>query len=177
MDKQSYEALVAFHGHSCPGLAFGYRMTAAALEVLGIDRASDEELVAVVENDACGVDAVQFIAGCTFGKGNLVFCDYGKPVYTFFDREAGRAVRVLGHGRGLPEELRGDREASTRWLLTTPTDEVVSCTVVRRSPPPVARLHGSGTCDACGERVMEPRLRKVDDRQVCIPCEKGGHVT
>ncbi len=173
MDKRSYDELVTFHGHSCPGLAFGYRMTVAALDALGIGRASDEALVAIVENDACGVDAVQFMAGCTFGKGNLVFRDYGKPVYTFLDRGTGRAVRVLGHGRGLPEELRGDREGSTGWLLTAPPEEVVSCAEVRRSPPPVARLHNSKACDACGERVMESRLRVVDDRHLCIPCAEG----
>ena len=33
-------------------------------------------------------------AGCTFGKGNLRFLDYGKHVYTFYDRRSGRGVRV-----------------------------------------------------------------------------------
>jgi formylmethanofuran dehydrogenase subunit E len=83
-----YEELIAFHGHSCPGLAIGYRMTKAALFFLGVKRAYDEELVAIVENDACGVDAVQYLSGCTFGKGNLVFKDYGKRVYTFFSRRS-----------------------------------------------------------------------------------------
>ncbi len=170
MDRPAYRNLVGFHGHSCPGLAIGYRMTLAGLEALGIDRASDEELVAIVENDACGVDAVQYVAGCTFGKGNLVFRDYGKPVYTFLDRRTGHAARVLGHRKGLPQGLREDRDACTRWLLEAPDEEVLCCQAVEIAVPPMARLYGSGTCAACGERVMEPRLRECRGRHLCIPC-------
>ncbi len=170
MDRASYEEVVGFHGHSCPGMAIGYRMTVAGLEALGVERASDEELVAFVENDACGVDAVQYVAGCTFGKGNLVFRDYGKPVYTFLNRRTGKAIRVVGHRYGFPEELRGDREASTHWLLTAPAGQVLSCQPVHVEPPPHARVYGSGLCAACGERVMETRLREVNGRLLCIPC-------
>jgi hypothetical protein len=57
---------VAFHGHWCPGLAIGIRAAEWALQEMG--RATDEEIVAVVETDMCGVDAIQFLIGCTFGK-------------------------------------------------------------------------------------------------------------
>jgi len=92
--RQSFEECVEFHGHSCPGLALGYRATLAGLEALSSDRAEDEELVAIVENDSCAVDAVQCLGGCTYGKGNLFVRQYGKQVYTFALRESGRAVRV-----------------------------------------------------------------------------------
>jgi formylmethanofuran dehydrogenase subunit E len=91
---KSYEEAVKFHGHSCPGLAMGWRMTKAALDHFSSERAEDEEMVAIVENDACGTDAVQFLSGCTFGKGNLIFKDYGKMVYTFYHRASGKAVRI-----------------------------------------------------------------------------------
>ncbi|MGC9530275.1 MAG: FmdE family protein [Candidatus Bipolaricaulaceae bacterium] len=173
MDRPSYEQVVEFHGHSCPGLALGYRMTVAGLEALGVERACDEELVAVVENDACGVDAVQYLAGCTFGKGNLVFRDYGKPVYTFINRRTGQAVRVAGHRRGLPEGLGESRRARIEWLLGAPDEQVLSCQSVEVAPPPPAALHGSGLCDRCGERVMETRLRTVAGRRLCIPCAEA----
>ena len=64
----TYEEIIQFHGHGCPGLAIGYRMATAAMESLELFRAEDEELLAIVENDACGVDALQCVAGCTFGK-------------------------------------------------------------------------------------------------------------
>lgn len=89
-----FNDVVLFHGHSCPGLALGYRAAMAALEELSLKHSEDEEIVCIVENDSCAVDAVQVITGCTFGKGNLIFKDYGKQVYTFIDRKAGRAIRI-----------------------------------------------------------------------------------
>jgi formylmethanofuran dehydrogenase subunit E len=166
----TYEDAVRFHGHSCPGLAIGYRMTVAALAALEAARAVDEELAAIVENDACGVDAVQVVAGCSFGKGNLLFRDVGKPVYTFFSRATGRGVRVLGHRRGMPAGLEEDREARIRWILDAPETDVVSCETDAVDEPPRARLLRSVPCAVCGEPVMETRLREVGGRRLCIPC-------
>ena len=85
----TFEETVTFHGHACPGLALGYRVAVAAMSRLCAARAEDEDLVAIVENDACGVDAVQYVCGCTFGKGNLIFRDHGKHVTTVFNRTTG----------------------------------------------------------------------------------------
>ena len=46
-------------------------------------RSHAEELVAVVETEKCGVDAIRFLTGCTFGKGNLIHKDYGKNAFTY----------------------------------------------------------------------------------------------
>lgn len=85
---------IQFHGHLCPGLTIGYRAAKEALEILGVARPEDEEMVAVVENRSCGVDAVQVLCGCTLAKGNLIILDYGKPVYTIGSRKTGKAVRI-----------------------------------------------------------------------------------
>ncbi|MBC7341853.1 MAG: TraR/DksA C4-type zinc finger protein [Clostridia bacterium] len=120
-ERTDWEKAVEFHGHSCPGLASGYRAAKAALRALGVGgRAADEELIAIAETDSCGVDAVQVVTGCTAGKGNLFFRDYGKHAYTIGRRSDGRAVRVVvkdlgrhqgglsvGQGAGpKPDELR-----------------------------------------------------------------------
>ena len=34
------------------------------------------------------------MTGCTFGKGNFIFKDYGKQVYTFIRRSDGEAIRI-----------------------------------------------------------------------------------
>ena len=47
----TYEDMIRFHGHSCPGLAIGYRMTKAGLDYLHRNRAQDEEIVAIVDKD------------------------------------------------------------------------------------------------------------------------------
>src|SRR5512143_3431096 len=97
---------IQFHGHLCPGLALGYRVAKAALRELDAERPQDEELVAVVENDSCAADAIQFITGCTFGKGNLIFRDYGKHVYTVYHRRTGKGVRIAEDYRGFENDAR-----------------------------------------------------------------------
>ena len=64
---------------------------------LAEQRSEDEEIVAIVENDACSADAVQVITGCTFGKGNFIHKDYGKMALTLLSRNTGRGVRILLH--------------------------------------------------------------------------------
>lgn len=187
-----WEDVVKFHGHSCMGLAMGYRVAEAALKTLQSGRDTDEELVAVVENDSCAVDAVQFITGCTMGKGNLIFRDYGKPVYTFALRPDGKAVRIVAkvlNEKRFPEltALRQktfsaeataeDRErykelaaAALPVFMSLPLEEVVSIEETTLQLPEKARIFDSLICARCGERVMEPRARVRGGQQVCIPC-------
>ena len=93
ISKDLIEKTIAFHGHSCPGLAIGIRVAERALQKLGPCGQSDP--VAVVETDMCGVDAIQFLTGCTFGKGNLIHKDYGKMAYSFYDRSRDVGFRAV----------------------------------------------------------------------------------
>src|SRR5690242_598825 len=86
---------IEFHGHFCPGLATGYRVARTALEKLGVHRSDDEELLAIVETDNCALDAIQSVLGCTIGKGNLIYKDFGKKVYTVASRKLNKAVRIV----------------------------------------------------------------------------------
>jgi formylmethanofuran dehydrogenase subunit E len=169
----TYDEIIRFHGHECPGLAIGYRMAEAAMAHLASLRAGDEELVAIVENDACGVDALQCVTGCTFGKGNLIFRDFGKQVYTVYCRSSRRGVRVLFHGNEAPEDVREDRTAFMRWILSEPAERMLSVADVSIAEPEPARIRQSVTCAVCGERVMETRAEHVDGRPVCIPCARA----
>ena len=68
---KTWEDCVAFHGHECGGLTIGYKASLYAIELLDIKFSEDEELVCISENDACGVDAIQTMLGCSIKKGNL----------------------------------------------------------------------------------------------------------
>jgi formylmethanofuran dehydrogenase subunit E len=181
--------VVQFHGHLCPGLALGFRVAKAALRELGADRPRDEKLAAVVENDSCAVDAIQFITGCTFGKGNLIFQDYGKHVYTLFNRRTGRGVRISEDFRGFEGDerfpvLKKRQEAGedvTREIevykmekasaiLKADERELLSISPAVSPVPPVARVRGSVRCAVCGEKFMESRGRVKNGKIVCIPC-------
>ncbi|MEW6425109.1 MAG: FmdE family protein [Bacillota bacterium] len=193
MEKTDWEKAVEFHGHSCPGLATGYRAAQIALRELAETRAADEELVAIVENDACGVDAVQVLTGCTLGKGNLLFRDYGKHVFTFICRNSGRAVRIavkggawrqggedsrelrekVMSGAAAPEEeelFRRRQEERIHHILEAPEEEFCAVRHVNVELPPKARIFPSVTCAFCGEPVAEARARVREGKFACIPC-------
>lgn len=172
-DKQGWKKCVQFHGHVCPGLATGFQVTRLALEELHVDRAEDEELVAIVENDACGVDAVQALAGCTRGKGNLILLDYGKPVYTFGNRRTGEAVRVVVRRELAPDEP--EKLQLVERILHTTTRDYCKVERVVLDFPPKAKLYQSVLCPVCGESVMESRTRELKGQQVCLPCFAANH--
>jgi len=190
MEKSDWERAFEFHGHICPGLAVGFRATQLAMQELGVKRAEDEELVAIVENKACGVDALQVLTGCTFGKGNLFFLDYGKHVYTLARRNGERAVRIavkfgafehpelsslrqaVAAGRATVEEekrLLKLRQEHIERILNADRDSF-DIRIVDLVLPPKAQIHKSIRCASCGEAVMETRVRNVDGRPLCIPC-------
>ena len=77
MEIKPFSDVTDFHGHVCPGSALGYQAAKAGLKELSGERSQDEEIITIVENDSCAVDAIQVLTGCTFGKGNLIFFDFG----------------------------------------------------------------------------------------------------
>ncbi len=101
--RLDWERCITFHGHICPGLAIGFQATQLGLRLLQerdlVQDSPISGIVSIVQNDACGVDAVQVLTGCTFGKGNLLFIDHGKQVFRFVRRQDGRGIRIaLKHG-------------------------------------------------------------------------------
>lgn len=193
---KDYDDIIRFHGHSCPGLALGYRVCLAALRELGIENISkDEEIVAIVENDSCAVDAIQVMTGCTFGKGNLLFKDYGKQVYTFINRSSGDAIRISIDIQ-MPEETEYDKQMWKRYsegdrcdevlkavhnrkaqkikaIFEAPDSELLKIRKFKTMPPPEAKIYPSIRCQICGEKVAEPKARIKDGKVVCIPCFIG----
>jgi formylmethanofuran dehydrogenase subunit E len=107
----SYAAVVAFHGHSCPGAAFGFRVAEAAAHRLG-RHAEGNELVAVTAVADCSADAIQVITGCTTGRRNLRIHDTGIKAFTF-RRADGAEVRITGR-RGSPAFRTPEVEALAR---------------------------------------------------------------
>ena len=198
---KTFEDAIEFHGHACPGLALGYRVALSALKAVG-ERASDEELVAIVENNSCAVDAVQLLTGCTFGKGNLIFRDYGKQVYTLVKRSSRDEDAVRGEGVRIsiswtsPEETAEEKQMWDRYMKGDHSAEVLEAVHNRKARkidiilkardedlfrvvkgefdlPDEAKIYPSLRCAVCDEKVMEPRARVRDGKIVCIPCLEG----
>ena len=158
------------------------------------ERAPDEEVVAVVETDMCGVDAIQYLTGCTFGKGNLIHLDYGKNAFTFYRRSDGRGMRVVTRPelfdeadddmmslmrRKMAGEVLSDKEenqltesraARTRRIMEADLKELFIVKPVEKPVPKKARVLASLTCEKCGEKTMETRTRRINGQTLCIPC-------
>lgn len=167
MDKTTdWERCAAFHGHVCGGLTIGYKAAQYAIELLGLTFSQDENVVCIAENDACGVDAIQVMLGCSIGKGNLLFHLRGKQAFNIYERSSGRSVRLVL--RPTPEGL--SREQSMRYLTDHAPSELFDVKETTLKIPERARLFDSYICDCCGEKTGANWIRLQGDKKLCLDC-------
>ncbi len=166
-----FEKSVLFHGHRCPGLAIGVRAAAEAGKILGLEHSEDEEIVCITENDACGVDGIQVILGCSAGKGNLIFRIRGKQAFSFYNRKTGQKVRLVL--KPLPKTE--SREEKQNYILDAPLEDVFEMKEPGYPVPEAARLFGSINCEKCGESTAEPYIRVENGKMVCLDCFHDYH--
>lgn len=167
-EKTIWEKCVEFHGHECPGLAIGYKACEAAITKMSLRFSSDEEIVCVTENDACGVDAVQVITGCTFGKGNLLYKGTGKMAFSFYNRSNGESLRIIL--KPFKEEM--DRSQRQEFILNSSIDALFNVSKPTFELPEKARLFTTIECEVCGEGAPEHKIRINDGKKVCLDCFK-----
>lgn len=168
MDKLLWEKVVEFHGHECPGLAIGFKACEAAVEKMGITFSQDEEIVCVTENDACGVDAVQVITGCTFGKGNLIYKNIGKMAFSFFNRKTDESIRIV------IKQFNKDMNKKERqeYLLNSSVEEIFDFKKPTYKLPERARIFTTVVCEDCKEGAPEHKIRLQEGKRVCLDCFK-----
>ncbi len=165
-NKKLWEECANFHRHICPGLAIGFKAGEYIRKLWGVKASIDEEIVCVTENDACGVDAISYVLGCSLGKGNLIFRDRGKNAYSFFHRETSEAIRLVrkANTKGL------SREESLEFYLKTDPEELFEIKKPHYELPPKAQFFSSSPCSKCEEITAEHRLRISDDKLYCLDC-------
>lgn len=167
MDKKTlWEKCIEFHGHACGGLAIGFQAAIYAARLLNIEFSKDEDVVCVSENDACGVDAIQRVLGCSAGKGNLLFRLRGKQAFSIFDRKSGKAVRLV---------LKADAKDTKRGgslddFLARDPSELFEVKSPNFALPEPAEIFQSAPCARCGERTAEPFLRLENGQKLCLDC-------
>jgi formylmethanofuran dehydrogenase subunit E len=186
---EDFGEALAFHGHLCLDIAVGYRVAKAALAAAREAGADPANLVAVVGNDTCAVDAIQRVLGCTFGKRSLVPRLTGKPVYVIQDAATGVGVRIyVRFWEGFDADgsfrasmraaksgkldaagrkaFQAEQEAQIARVLALPDAELFTLRAVHAPPPPRSGGFESEPCAACGEHVKLGML--VDGR--CAEC-------
>ena len=169
MDKKAlWEKCVAFHGHECGGLTIGYKAALYAIDLLGLKFSDDEQVVCITENDACGVDAVQVILGCSVGKGNLLFHMTGKQAFSFYDRSSGKSVRLVLKPR--PQGM--TKEQSFAYYQGCEPKDMFDVKETKITLPESARIFDSYVCECCGETAGANWIRILDGKKVCLDCWK-----
>jgi formylmethanofuran dehydrogenase subunit E len=191
LSQETIDNVIGFHGHFCPGLSIGIRASELARRELG--NLPDTRMVCITETDMCGVDAVQYLTGCTFGKGNLIHRDHGKMAFSFFDRENGqgfrcilkpeargdaggelsRLSRKIADGTANPEEEARShviRQQMQERIMDADLDALFEITAPRERMPRRARVLESLHCEMCGEATMESRTRRFAGKILCQPC-------
>ena len=163
---KTWQDCVAFHGHECGGLTIGYKASLYAIELLHLEFSDDEQVVCIAENDACGIDGIQVMLGCSVGKGNLLFHMRGKSAYSFYNRKTGKSVRLVLKPR--PEGMT-KAESFTYYQACHPEEmfDVKETTICLPEP---ARIFDSYTCECCGETAGANWIRLADGKKLCLDC-------
>ncbi len=186
-----------FHGHKCPAMPMGLRAGLAAMEMLGVERSQDKELILLSETGeghaaGCFLDGLMTATGCTYGKGNAEKLRYHKMAFTLIDKETGKAVRVSvkpdfmkkalsspfvqKRKEGvLPQDIAPEvTEPQVEMILTLPADQFLDVGEVHEVKVDNRKgIFDAQPCAKCGELTFIDKLEKdADGNLVCIPCRQ-----
>ena len=193
--EKSFEDVVEFHRHMCLDIAMGYRIAKAAMREMGAEARNLKDVVAIVENETCAVDAIQEFTGCTLGKRNLILTGTGKPVYILLNTKTGNAIRVYckywesfdqdgsfnkrrkqaTSPQATPEEQQAfQRELNTKIkeILRSPEEAIFTIKRVTLPAPPKVGKYKAEPCARCGEHTHVGRLIELDGQRICKDCQE-----
>ncbi len=185
------------HGHYCPGSALGVMASIHALSLLGDAVTSSdglENLMAIVEINACFADGVQAVSGCTLGNNALIYRDLGKHAVTLIIRGNDTGVRVCARpdfretiGRLVPafyplmekviknrvhtkddeKRFKNTAREAAFTLIKQDFEDIFSADRVRVDLPGYAPIVDSIICQNCGEQLMST---KAAPNGTCLTC-------
>lgn len=182
-----------FHGHQCPFMPIGYRMSRLAMNRLGVEREPDHGFFVFPElgeahPQTCLMDGIQVATGATYGKVLISKTSYGKLAATYYHPQQG-AVRLairpdfidaLGRfeffvyrKQGVqPSQIPAPvRDEIIHWVYEQSDD--VLFTVESRPDfrfTPTESSFNKTKCGVCGEYVFDRYLRMKEGQPACIPC-------
>ena len=188
-----FQNCIEFHGHICPGLAYGYIVSREILKRFNIARALDEEIVIITECDSCSVDAFQVMLGTTSGKGNLIIKNNGKNIFTVYLRKNKKALKFtkrvyytyrgneseiyhdldnkINSGRASNDEISMYKLIKAKDIIAQNIEDIFSIEYVDIPAPERAEIADSVKCSSCGSLVMITKsLRLADNTRICIEC-------
>ena len=163
---------------------------------LGVERAKDSQLVAVVELGEghcahCYADGIQMVTGCTFGKGNIRQLGYGKFGLVLVEKATGRAIRVVPRAdaqmamkqapfftqyrsKGIPASEVPEEVVAPliEKVMSAPDEELFRISeIYQYDLGPGHEDFNSFVCERCGDMVIEKYGRFHEGKKLCIPCQ------
>ncbi len=190
--EKVFQDAVDFHRHLCLDIAIGYRAAELLVQEMGEELKNMKEVVALVGNETCALDAIQEITGCTFGKRNLILTQVGKPVYILQNTKTGNSVRAYCHYwdtfdhtefRALrkavkkPDATEAEKHALEKMtketidqILAAPEAELFTVTRLVLPAPKIAGKYPAAACGKCGEYVNEALLTETAGQRLCKEC-------
>jgi formylmethanofuran dehydrogenase subunit E len=138
VEKTPWEQVIDFHGHTCPGIAIGYRVATLAQREMGIRPTSDSELLVKAETRSCAIDAFQIINKATIGRRALMIEDTNQPTYWFHFTGTQEILKITVNSTLLaqlaatrlenlsPREKQNKNLEIIQLILTTPENEFCS---------------------------------------------------
>ena len=136
------------------------------MELLHIGFSDNEQVVCISENDACGVDAIQVLLGCSIGKGNLLFHMTGKQAFSFYNRATGKSVRLVLK----PKPAGMTREESFRYYQDSALETLFEVKETKIPLPTAAKIFDSYDCECCGEKTGANWIRIAGGKKLCLDC-------
>ncbi len=161
-----YKEAGRLHGHYCPGLASGVRAGLTAAEILNVNPEENQHLWCIYEKPACFADGVQWTFNTSVGKGNLIYHPTGKAVFSFYDGDSGKSVRLSLKNLG----LNMSRDEQTEYILNAPAEELFDIGETRLPCPQRKARVPYGICDCCGEETDKDKLILKDGKKLCMDC-------
>lgn len=138
IEKTPWEQVIEFHGHTCPGIALGYRIAQIANRELSVSDAIDAKVLVTSYTHSCALDAFQIINRATYGRGNLNVIEHNQHIYYFQRKGDSEKLQItiqsdiLNHINESEESL-SSRERQARNLeairLILSTDELQFCKI------------------------------------------------
>ncbi len=115
--------VIEFHGHLGPFLVLGLKAGLLANSLLGKDYFKTTAIVATDPNppSSCFTDGVQFVTGCTMGKGNIKL-----------RRSKNTSVLFLKEGRKLKLKLKENVLDSIRNVASEEESQTVALELLKK---------------------------------------------
>lgn len=189
--NMALKRVVDFHGHLCPDLVLGGKVSEYIQKLWSAQTRSRGNLSIVAENCTSALDAIQIMLGTTIGNQRLMILDFGKHNYSVFFKQAAKGYRLSLRPQEYADEAvyqklekmvdqRSDRSTvmafqkiiddRVKYLLNRSVEELYAEQKIALERPPSETAGVYLVCQDCGEQVLKSRSIHFHGKTYCMPC-------